>query len=210
MAHSFPLLFPTTPAPKSSSFGLKRAVAVAESPFTGAQQTHEYDFALWTAQITLPPMKREDAGNFQAFFSKLRGRRGTFLMGDPDGKTAMGSINTTTTATLHASAAIGAHELTITTSLTTNETTAFKAGDYIQLGTENDSRLYLVCENTYTGSQGRVTIHVEPFLKNAHAQGETVTFTNPVGVWRLDDNNLQWDANHVSTYGFSFSCTEAK
>lgn len=131
-------------------------------------------------------------------------------MGDPDAKIALGSINTTSTASLYASASIGAHELTISTSLTSNETTAFKAGDYIQLGTDNNSRLYLVCENEYTGSQGRVKIHIEPFLKNAHSAGETVIFNNPVGTWRLDDNNLQWDANHASVYGFSFSCTEAK
>jgi hypothetical protein len=209
MSYNYPLTLPATPNAVSSSFGLRRAVAVAQSPFTGSQQVHEYDYALWKAQITLPPMKRETAGLWQAFFTKLRGRRGTFLMGDPDSKVPMGSIAGSGAATLHDAVSIGAYEITIDTALTSGESTAFKAGDYIQLGSGNGSRLYLICENTATGTTGRVDVHIEPSIKFAHSANETVVHQNPVGVWRMDTNELGWEANHMSVYGLTFSCTES-
>ena len=104
-APTYPLAHPTDVGFTKSKFSIARAVAVAESPFTGAQQVHEYDRATWKATVTLPPMKRDVAAKWLAFFMKLHGRKGTFLLGDPDCKTAQGNI--TGSVTLGADIGIG-------------------------------------------------------------------------------------------------------
>ena len=70
-APTYPLAFPTTVGVQKSNWGLRRAVGLSESPFTGAQQVYEHTMALWTAVITLPPMSRAQAVDYQTFFMQL-------------------------------------------------------------------------------------------------------------------------------------------
>ena len=53
------------------------------------------------------------------------------------------------------------------------------------------------------------TIQIEPALKVAITTSTACSINNCVGVWRLDTNEIGWDADRASTYGFSFSCSEA-
>ena len=101
--------------------------------------------------------------------------------------------------TLGANADIGDTVLTI------SGTTAFRAGDYIQLGSASSARLYMIVEDQGGGS----TIQVEPKIKSAATSGSTVTYNSPQGLFRMDSNELMWDTNAVSVYGISFSCTES-
>ena len=84
---TFPLTLPTTTGITRSNFNLQRVVGMSQSPFTGQQQVYEHSFALWSSTITLAPMRRATASEYQTFFMQLHGMRGTFLMGDPDAKT---------------------------------------------------------------------------------------------------------------------------
>ena len=197
---------PTTPGFVSSQWKMKRAVAVSTSPFTGKSQVQEYDYALWQAVLTLPPMKRELSSQWQAFFMKLRGLFGTFLMGDPDGKSIRGSA--TGSVTLYGAISTGSTQITVTTS-TINQTNAFRTGDYIQLGTSGNARLHMVTGDTTTDGNARAILDIEPAIKSDYADGATVIISDCKTVWRMDDNSLGWDADHVSKYGISFSCTEA-
>lgn len=189
------ITMPSSPGFTSSRWSMVRAVASAKSPFTGHEQIYAYDMACWQATLSLPPMKRSEAGAWQAFFMKLQGRTNTFLLGDPDGKAAQG---TATTCTISGTISIGATSMTVTTNGT------LKAGDYIQFGTGANSKLHLITDDKASGSG---TLNFEPALK-ASASGSG-TLSNAKCVMRMDDNNLGWDADHVSKYGFSFSCTEA-
>jgi hypothetical protein len=174
-----------------------RAVASSKSPFTGHEQVYSYDMACWQATMTLPPMKRAQAGAWQAFFMLLKGRANTFLLGDPDGKNPEGSV---TNALTSSAGAIGA----TTINLATNGT--FKAGDYIQFGSGATSQLHMILEDE---SSLTPTINFEPALKVAVASFAQTQVTGAKCVMRMDSNDLGWDADHVSKYGFSFSCTEA-
>tara|TARA_R110000824_G_scaffold31490_4_gene102414 strand:+ start:788 stop:1414 length:627 start_codon:yes stop_codon:yes gene_type:complete len=206
MAYTYPddTVIPTTGF-TNSNWKLNRAVSVSTSPFTGESQTYEYDKAIWSATVSLPPMRRDVAALWQAFFMKLHGRAGSFLLGDPDAKTAQGSITGDVTVTN--AKAIGIDAIILTVAASNNGTVVFKAGDYVQFGTQGNSRLYMIVDNA-TASGSRVTINIEPPLKLAISAGATVDYTAPQCVMRMDNNDLGWDANHISTYGISFSCTE--
>ena len=40
-------------------------------------------------------------------------------------------------------------------------------------------------------------------------ENDRITYTNPKGVFRLDEDASGWEANAASTYGFTFSASEA-
>tara|TARA_Y100000004_G_scaffold195630_1_gene263188 strand:+ start:4826 stop:5440 length:615 start_codon:yes stop_codon:yes gene_type:complete len=203
MTVSYPLTMPTTPAFVSQQWSTIRGTGISESPFTGGQQTVEFAYAKWKAVLTLPPMRRPQASAWTAFFAKLHGRRGTFLLGDQDAKVPQ--INKITAGTITGSVTLSANADIGDTVLNISGTTAFKAGDYIQLGSSSSARLYIVVEDQGGGS----TIQVEPKLKTAAQTGATITYDSPKGLFRMDSNELMWDTNAVSVYGISFSCTEA-
>ena len=194
--YAYPLDMPSSPAFTKSTWSIERAVAVNRSPFTGTQSVYEYDLALWQATLTLPPMKRDQARNWQAFFMKLHGRRGTFLLGDPDAKEPTGLASS---AAVSGTASIGADQVPLTINGSLN------AGDYIQLGSDSAPKLYMVVNNI--AASGNVDI--EPKLKTAITTSTSVTLTSPKGEFRMDDNVLGWDADALQRYGLTFSCTEA-
>ena len=203
MTISYPLTMPSTPAFVSQQWSTIRGTGMSESPFTGGQQTVEFAYAKWKAVLTLPPMRRPTASAWTAFFAKLRGRSGTFLLGDQDAKVPQ--INKITAGTINGDVTLSSNADIGDTVLNISGTTAFKAGDYIQLGSASSSRLYIVVEDQAGGS----TIQVEPKLKASATSGSTVTYNSPQGLFRMDSNELMWDTNAVSVYGISFSCTEA-
>ena len=84
---------PSSPWFISSSFTLNRAVGVTASPFTGKQRTQEYDMVLWTGEVTLPPMNRAQAANWQSFLLECVGSVNTFNFIDPDAKTPTGTYS---------------------------------------------------------------------------------------------------------------------
>ena len=205
-APTYPLTLPTAPAFSQARWSLKRATAMSESPFTGQQQVFDYGFALWTATLTLPPMMREQAANWEAFMMKLHGRKGTFLLGDPDAKTIQGGA--TTTATLNGAISVGDFTISINTN-NANMTNIFKAGDYIQIGTAGASKLYMIVDNATSNSSGIASVNIEPAIKTAASDAAAVDYTEAQGVFRMDSADLGWDTNEVSRYGITFSCTEA-
>ena len=206
-APSYPLTMPTNSGFTQSEFRLIRKVGMTESPFTGAQQVYEFDYALWAGNVSLPPMKREKAREWIAFLMKLHGRRGTFLLGDPDAKTAQGDISGVVTVSGAHSA--GDYVLSLDTAQN-SETDQFKIGDYIQVGSGAAAKLHLIVENSGTsGVTGIVDVTIEPALKVAYSGGESVSYTDPVGNFRLQDNDVSWSADHVSKFGISFAFIEA-
>jgi len=203
MTVSYPLTMPTTPGFVTQQWSILRGTGISESPFTGGQQTVEFAYAKWKAVLTLPPMRRPQASAWTAFFTKLHGRRGTFLLGDQDGKDPQ--INKITAGTITGSITLGANADIGDTVLTISGTTAFKAGDYIQLGSSSSAKLYMVVVD-----QSGTSLQIEPKIKTAVTSGATVTYASPQGLFRMDTNELTWDTNAVSVYGISFSCTEAE
>lgn len=205
-APTYPLTMPTTPNFTDSSWRLNRKVAVSQSQFTGAQQVFEYDYALWSATLSLPPMKREQAREWESFLMQLHGVKGTFLLGDPDASSVQGAV--TGTVTLNSAVAVGDYTVAIATNQASTSN-LFRKGDYIQLGSAGTSKLHMITADANSNSSGVVTVTIEPAIKAIVGTGQTVTYDSPKGLFRMESNDLGWDASRTSLYGISFSCIEA-
>ncbi len=192
MAISYPLSLPTNVGMASIELRARNTVAVSMSPFTYKQQTHSYDGQMWEADITLPPMNRDDAESWVSFLMSLKGRAGTFLLYDPSAKSARG---TATSATVTGSAGDD--------SLTVVMTGTLKAGDYIQIGSASDATLHKVLVD----QDGDGTLEVWPKLRKDRAS-VAVDLTSASGLFRLASNETAWSVDNASFFGISFGATE--
>jgi|TARA_A100000172_G_scaffold55584_1_gene35672 hypothetical protein len=203
---TFPLTMPTSPTNfVTSEWMLMRTAGYTESPFTYVQQVAEYQGTKWSTIVTLPPMSKADAGAWTAFFTQLHGRRGTFLIGDPDKKTISGTASGT--MSVNGDHAIGAYSV-IVDGLNASQSTAFKKGDYVQFGSGATSKLHMIVEDISTDSSGNATLQIEPSLKTALSDDDVVTYSDTKMVARMDSDELGWQTNVNSLYQLSFSCSE--
>lgn len=203
---SYPLNLPNSPSNfVTSEWRIIRTVAYTESPFTYGQQVAKYQGSVWQTTVTLPPMNRADAGAWQSFFMQLNGRFGTFLLGDPDAKTIQGGA--TTVISVNGDHSVGAYDVVVDGADTS--TVIFKKGDYVQFGSGASSKLHMIVADITSDASGNATLQIEPPLKTALTDDDVVTYSNTKAVMRMDSNELGWNANNVSLYGISFSCTES-
>lgn len=201
---SYPLTLPTATGIQTQRFALTRIVGVSQSPFTRQEQVIQHQGEYWTATVQLPPMLKDNASQWLSFLLKLRGRRGTFKLGDQDRKTIQG--NTTGTVLVNGASQTG-NQIDVD-GLGASVTDAFKAGDYIQI----NSYLYMITDDVNSNASGEATLNIEPSLRSGLetiADNDTVIYTNTSTLMRLDSNEVAWDTDQVSKYGISFACSEA-
>ena len=203
---TYPLSIPSSPSNfRTSDWRIVRSVAVNVSPFTMAQQSGDFGGSVWQTTVTLPPMKRDEADEWQVFFMQLHGRYGTFLLGDPDAKTIQGAEDSS--PTVNGAHSVGAYDIAIQAAKVSS--TVFKKGDYVQFGTGATSKLHMVVADITSNASGNATLQIEPALKSALSDDATITYSSPKAVMRMDNNDLGWSADEISVYGISFSCTES-
>ena len=201
---SYPLTFPTVSGVRTQRFALVRTVAVSSSPFTGQDQVVQHEGEYWTTQISFPPMLKDKAAQIIAFLLQLRGRRGTFSIGDQDRKTIQGVA----TGTIRVNGASQTGNQVALDGFANSTSNVFKAGDYIQI----NSFLYMVTEDVTSNSSGEANVKIEPALRQGIetiADDATVVYSNTKTIMRLDSNETGWDTDQVSKYGISLSATEA-
>ena len=201
---SYPLTFPTNVGVQTQRFALVRTVAVSSSPFTGQDQVVQHEGEYWTTQISFPPMLKDKAAQIIAFLLQLRGRRGTFSIGDQDRKTIQGVA----TGTIRVNGASQTGNQVALDGFANSTSNVFKAGDYIQI----NSFLYMVTEDFTSNSSGEANVKIEPALRQGIetiADDATVVYSNTKTIMRLDSNETAWDTDQVSKYGISLSATEA-
>tara|TARA_R100000655_G_scaffold44042_1_gene80633 strand:- start:4030 stop:4368 length:339 start_codon:yes stop_codon:yes gene_type:complete len=95
MAITYPLASPTHVKPSNITFRAVNTVGMSMSPFTYQQQLVAHAGQRWECDVTLPAMSRADAEQWVAFLVSLRGRFGTFTLGDPVGASPRGSAGGT-------------------------------------------------------------------------------------------------------------------
>ena len=193
MAISYPLSLPTNVGMASIELRARNTVAVSMSPFTYKQQTHSYDGQMWEADVTLPPMNRDDAESWVSFLMSLKGRAGTFLLYDPSARSVRG-----TATSINVTGVVGDDSLTVNSSNGT-----LKAGDYIQLGAASDATLHKVLVD-YSGSGD---LEVWPKLRKART-GVDAVLVDASGLFRLASNETAWSVDNASFFGISFGATE--
>ena len=126
---AYPLTLPTVTGFTTQNFGLSRTISVSRSPFTRQEQVYEHDGQQWKATFSLPPMLKGHAAVWLAFLISLRGRRGTFKIGDQDRKTIQGVA----TGTIRVNGASQTGNQVALDGFANNTDNVFKAGDYIQI-----------------------------------------------------------------------------
>ena len=208
MAISYPLTFPTHTGVRSANFIARNVVGNTLSPFTLTQQVQKGQGQRWEADISLPLMKREDAEQWISFFVKLNGSYGTFLMGDPNASTPRGSASLTPGTPVVNGASQTGDELDID-GLPVSTTGYLKAGDYIQLGTGETSKLYKVLDDVDTNASGEATLTIWPDLRSSPANDATVVVSGAKGLFRLSTNVSDWQINEAGFYQISFGAAEA-
>ena len=202
---TYPLAMPTSPNFTRSEWGISRAVSTSQSPFTFSTQAFKFAGAKWYSTVTLPPMKREQASEWLAFFMQLQGQFGTFLMGDPDAKAVQGTI--ANTVAVNANFSVGAYDVTID-GADASESKLFKKGDYVQFNSGASSKMHMIIADVASNGSGVATLAIEPPLSAALGNNATVTYVSPKCVMRMTTNEQTWSADRISLYGVSFSCEE--
>ena len=175
---------PMTVGIESMTMRIVSATAITQSPFTFDQQVFAHQGVRWEAEVTLPPMTRAEAKEYEGFFAGLRGMKETFTMYNP-------LVSTSATATI--SGDVG------DTSVTGFFSGSYEVGDYFSL----DDYLYII-----TNKPSSIQVDIMPPLRT-EAINDTVDFTLPNGTWRLASNEIGWSIDRASIYGFSFACIEA-
>lgn len=202
---TYPISFLSHTGVRSVELRAINAVIYEMSPFTFAGQAQASSGQMWQADVTLPPMKREDAEKWIAWLVSLRGQFGTFNMGDPSAATPRGVA----TGTPRVNGASQTGENLNIDGCTANVTGWLKAGDYIQLGSAGTATLHKVLADVDTNGIGQTTLSLWPHIRSAPADNATVVVSDTVGRWRLSSNESSWSVNEASIYGITFSAREA-
>jgi hypothetical protein len=204
---TFPLALPSSP-PGFRTFDMlgRSVVGMARSPFTGSQQLYEFPGEWWELQASLPPMTRANAERWIAFLLSLRGRSGTFLAGDPLGKTPQGVA--TGTPLVNGANQTG-KSLTLK-GFTISITGILKAGDYIQIGTGLTQRLYKCLKDVNSDGGGNAVLDIWPRLRESPADNAAVTTASTAGLFRLGTNDsAHWTVDVAQKYGLGLTAVEA-
>ena len=205
MATTYPLALPSHTGIRNIDMRAVNAVVYEMSPFTFAGQAQASAGQMWQADVTLPPMKRSDAEQWIAWLVSLRGRLGTFTMGDPLGCQPRGAGGGTSRVN---GADQTGEDLNID-GCTPDITGWLKAGDYVQIGSDATATLHKVLVDADTNGSGETTLSLWPHVRTAPSDNALIVYTNTVGRWRLSSNESGWNVNEAAIYGITFSAMEA-
>lgn len=194
MAITYPLSLPSTGF-KSLEIVPRTIVGFNASQWTGQQQVFPWPGQWWVLNVELPRMKPVTAALWSAFFLALNSYEGTFYVGP--------SVRKTTGGTAAGAWTVGAGAVANSTTLPTAGGTGVLAkGDFIQVGATTAARLHQVTQ-VNVGS-----VDVFPRLRSAYANGTTIIFTNPVGLFCMPQIPSEaYDAGKIC-HGFNFTALE--
>jgi hypothetical protein len=205
MAISYPRDLPTNIGFAQVTLRAVNQTAMTMSPFTYKQQIYNHSGQRWEAECQVPPLKRDDAEEWIAWLLSMNGRAGSFLMGDPLGDTARGTLGGTPVVN-------GADQVGGSLSIdgcSNNITNWLKAGDYLQLGSGSTATLHKVLQNVNTDGSGQASLDLWPYMRTAPVDGSIVITSNAVGRFRLNSGEQDWTINNISSYGITFAAVEA-
>jgi len=203
---TYPLSYPTAPGPQKLVLSATNTIGMSKSPFTGQQQTYQWPSEFFSLDVSLPPMLQATAQAWVAFLVALRGQLGTFYAGDSSVLEPAGVATGTPL--------VSGAQTAMSTSLTTKGWTAgvsniLLAGDYIQLGTGVQQRLYKVLTNATSDGSGHATLDIFPRLREGVSDAQPITTINCMGTFRLSSNERKWTVEEIQLYGVDFSAEEA-
>ena len=207
MANTFPRSLPNLDDIMDIQITRKSVVGVTEGMFSLAQQAQKHSPGRWEVEYTIVPLNRADIDEWWAWLASLNGREKTFYAVLQAPNEPKGS------ATSYANPqAAGAH-VARTNSLSidggpVSVTNYLRYGDYFQIGTTTDSRIYMALENVSTNGAGEATFDIWPDLYAPLTDNQSIYMSAPVGVFRLKDNTHELRIDNTPTRkGLRFSAT---
>ena len=198
-------VYPLTPPSTSYArvqFGNTNNNAIVRNPFTAQHQIQERDYSQWSATVSLPPMRVDEAREWIVFLMRLKGRAGTFYFGDrsiPNNVSLPGTTRVAATA--------GSYD--IQANIPPTATGSLVSGQFIQINTGILSRLHMVASASTPNAAGNLTITLEPPLKADVPANTSLIFDNPKGVFRMATNRTEWSIDVFENFGLNFVCEEA-
>lgn len=204
MAYTYPLTFPDIGI-RSINIRAKTVVGASVSPFTGQQQVYKHQGQWWEMEVSMPPMKRDEAEQVASFLLKMNGKYGTFLLGDK-ANTAPRGVGTGSPL-VKGSSQTG--DQLLTDGWTSSTTGILKAGDWIQVGSGSSTRLHKVLDDVNSDGSGNATLNIFPSIRTSPADNTVITVNSPKGIWRLSSNETDFSIDEASVYGITFACVEA-
>lgn len=203
---TYPLSFPTALGIETFEYGVRHAVGRTQSPFDFSEQTVDFGGQMWKIRVTIPLMNRDTAEIYNSFLLKLRGRKGTFLIGDPAGNEPQGSFAGTPLVD-------GAGQTGDTINLkgfTPSASDVIKSGDWFQLGTGSTSTLHKFLEDADADTSGLVqNMPISVDIRTAPADGASIITTGAQGLFRMAANYTPISINSNTLYSVSFEAMEA-
>jgi len=196
MAITYPLTVPTHTGFSSLQIKARTIVGISASIFTGEQQVYPWAGQWHELTIELPTMGQGASSIWAMFFQSLNGPEGTFYMGPSvrkvTGGTKAGTVTVDTGAVANA-----------TTLPITGGTGDFAVGDWLQVGLTTAARLHRVIK-VNVGS-----VDVFPRLRSAYTATTSITYTNPVGIFRLAAMPTELYDSAKLCRGFTFNAIES-
>lgn len=229
MTITYPLDFPTDIGMTDAVLRMRNATSMSQSPFSYSQQVYSWSGKRWELEVQMPRLKRDVAEVFLSFLASLKGSFGTFTCYVPSGSsprstyaqpatddflTTEGGDTITTEAgdniildygdiVVFGSGQTGS-SLTVS-GYQASQSNVIREGDYFQLGTGLNTRLFKSLGDYNSNSSGNVTMDIWPNITTAPSNGQTVIWNNPKGLFRLDTNTVDIVSDYLNTYFISFT-----
>lgn len=175
---------------------------VADS--TGSVQVRLKGHPRWTMTLASPQrMTRAEAAKWQALVLQLKGRVNVLAIGDVVNSAPRGTMRGT--ITLRSAHAAGAETLLLTAGSGQAGTTLL-AGDWLQVATGyGTSQLVCITDDAVANGSGQIDVVIAHPLRNAYGSGTAVTWSSPVGHFRVTQDRSSWQyvntGMHVSGFG---------
>jgi len=183
----------------------KTLVSTTDSGKTFRRQV---DGQRWTFTVSYPLMPRSTFAPIQAFIIKQRSQKENFTITFPSYLNAQGNENTTINVN-------GVHAVGDTTididGFHADGAGRLKAGDFIKFS--GHSKVYMIMADV-TSSSNAATVTIEPPLRSALANDETVTYDSVPFTVYLNSDLQEFQSNQSNNEGkplfkYEFDVTES-
>lgn len=195
---------PSNYSPASVNWRMRSTVASNVSPFTGHQQVYAYPGKWWEADVVLTPMTRSDYSIWAGFFARLNGMEGVFTFGPSNEATS----RATPSGTPLVNGAGQKNQSTIATDGWANSTNVLQSGDFISIQGSTYKSLYRVTGPVTSDGSGNANIGIWPALRSDVGDNAAITFTNPLGTFRLSDASINALESDDNLFDVQFSIRE--
>ena len=190
--------FPTSPAFNSLNISSEQKT-ITSTTDSGKMFATQVDGQRWKLTASFPPMTRADFMPIYAFIIKQRSQKEIFSIIPPVVSNARG----TETGTVLVN---GSHSAGDTTIDIDGMNGTFKAGEFIKFSA---NKVYMIVEDASADSNGEATITIEPPLRSALSDNETVTYDSVPFTVRLQNDGQTFNTGTDGLYRFEVDFIEA-